>query len=381
MKTSSIATIAVVVVLSLWMLSGLLNGDDESDNERTAGKSESLMKVEVMPVELSPTDREVVLQGQLDPWRQVDVRAEVGGTVARIAVQKGDRVDKGALLVELDPGSLDTDLLEAQARVKSAASEEEAASSLQSQGLQSRVQLEQLKAQLETARAQLARAKRARRDTRILAPFAAAINDLPVEVGELVQIGDVVAELVDDSRLKASAQAAQQSVSELAIGQSVKVELIDGERLDGTLTFISPLANSRSRSFRIEARVDNPNGKLAAGVSATLRVPVERVRAAFISPSVFSLDDQGVLGVKLVDADNEVVFQRVRLLRSDLDGAWVADIPEGARLITLGQGFVSAGERVTPGEAAAGDTEATDRAAPATAAADPGADANGAAMQ
>ncbi len=353
MKTSSIATIAVAAVLLLWMLSGLVGGEEDGQTPQATDKPDALMKVEVKPITLSPTDREVVLQGQLDPWRQVDVRSKVSGTVVRIAVEKGDRVEEGSLLVELDPGSLETDLLEARARLKSAASEEQAAASLQSQGLQGQVQLEQLRAQLETARAQLARARRAKRDTRIVAPFAAAINELPIEIGQLIQIGDVVAALVDDSRLKASAQAAQQNVAELDKGQPMTVELINGNQLDGTVTFISPLADSRSRSFRIEARVSNPDGKLAAGVSATLRVPVEKLRAAFISPSAFSLDDAGTLGVKLVNADDKVVFQPVRLLRSDLDGAWVADIPAGARLITLGQGFVSVGEQVEPSEAQA----------------------------
>ena len=38
------------------------------------------------------------------------------------------------------------------------------------------------------------------------------------------------------------------------------------------------------------------------------------------------------------------------MLRTSLEGAWVTGVPAGARVVTLGQGFVGEGERVTPTE-------------------------------
>lgn len=306
------------------------------------------MTVEVKTVNAESMDREVSLQGQLEPVQHLFLRAQTSGTVTQILVNKGSRVDQGTALVQLDQGGRKNALAEAQARVKTARSEQKAARSLRKQRLQSQLQLEQAEASLEAALAQLANVELDLDYTTLLAPFNSIVNDLPIDHGALIERGDVVAELLDDSAFDVSAQASQQVLSSLRIGQTVSVELITGEVLAGTLTYISSIADAQTRSFRIEARVNNQQGSTAAGVSATLNIPVEKIEAVFITPSAISLGDDGELGVKAIDENNTVIFLPISLVSTSLDGAWVSGIPDGSRLITLGQGFVSTGETVTP---------------------------------
>jgi multidrug efflux system membrane fusion protein len=101
------------------------------------------------------------------------------------------------------------------------------------------------------------------------------------------------------------------------------------------------------------------------------------VQAQFVSPAIFSLDTEGRLGVKTVSAENMVVFHTVDTIQATTEGVWVAGLPETARVITVGQGFVQAGETVKPvaegtrdsdlpatreGAPAAGDVASTGRA-------------------
>lgn len=344
MRTSGLAAAAVVIVLCLWMLSGLLKPD--ANSEPTSEPDTTAMVVEVQVLDIEPMDREISLQGHLEPVRHLFLRAETSGTVEKLHISKGATVRSGDALVTLDLGGRNNTRAEAQARVKTARSEQAAAQSLRQRGLQSQLQLEQADASLEAALAQLAAIELDISNTTISAPFDAIVNDLPVDIGELVERGDRVAELVDDSHFNVSAQASQQLLSSLEPGQSVTVDLRTGQQLPGRITFVSSIADPQTRSFTVEARVDNTNNAIAAGVSASLHIPVEKVEATFISPSALSLGDAGELGVKAVDTDDRVIFLPIEMVSTSIDGAWVTGIPAGTRVITLGQGFVNTGERV-----------------------------------
>lgn len=346
MKTSWLAAGAVIIALSLWMASGLFV--DESSEESTEDASNSLMRVEVTALGVETMDREISLQGQLEPAQHLFLKAQTSGSLERFLVGKGERVSVDQPILTLDLGGRQNILTEAEAQVKTARSEQEAAKTLRKQRLQSQLQLEQSEASLETALSRLSAIALDISNTTIKAPFSGVVNDLPIDIGSLVERGDVVAELIDDSSFHVSAYASQQSLSNLKVGQAVTVELITGENLDGKLTYISSIADSQTRSFKVEAQVRNTSGAIAAGVSASMYIPVEQVDATFISPSALSLGENGELGIKAVDAEDMVEFLPIKLVSTSLDGAWVSGIPGNTRVITMGQGFVNVGEVVDP---------------------------------
>lgn len=354
MKTSWLAAGAFVIALSIWMATGLLNQEPATDS--ASESSEQPMAVQVQVLDLESIEREIALQGQLEPIRHLFLKAETSGTIQSINHEKGARVKQGEPILILDIGGRENSLAEAQARVKTARSEQEAAKSLRQQRLQSQLQLEQAEAALETALAQLAAVELDISKTTITAPFSGVINELPMDIGALVERGDVVAELLDDSEFNVSAQASQQSVSRLTIGQALTVKLITGQSLAGRLMYISALADSQTRSFKIEARIENIAGITAAGISASLIIPVEKIDATFVSPSAMSLGSDGELGVKAVDENDQVRFLPIQMVSTTLDGAWVTGIPADTRVITLGQGFVNVGETVTPNLANQGNS-------------------------
>jgi multidrug efflux system membrane fusion protein len=70
------------------------------------------------------------------------------------------------------------------------------------------------------------------------------------------------------------------------------------------------------------------------------------VLAHRLSPARLTLDDEGTVGVKIVDEAGAVEFVPADIALSSSDGIWVAGLPATATIITVGQGFVSAGTRV-----------------------------------
>ena len=66
-----------------------------------------------------------------------------------------------------------------------------------------------------------------------------------------------------------------------------------------------------------------------------------------IPASVMAMNEQGRLGIKTVDSDDMVAFHEIDIVREDSDGVWVSGLPSVTTIITVGQGLVVAGERVS----------------------------------
>jgi len=210
-------------------------------------------------------------------------------------------------------------------------------------------------AQLQSARAALARIRVRIDEATIEAPFAGVVNEVRVEVGEAVPASREVAVLVDNDPLVVAVPVPQQSVEDVRPGGPAAVVFATGREAAGTVSFVSATAEARTRTFRVEVRVPNDEARTPSGISAEVRIPVETVDAHFLSPALLSLGPRGELGVKTVDADDVVRFHPIRLVRTGDGGIWVAGRPDDVRLITVGQGFVRAGERVRVVEADVGD--------------------------
>jgi multidrug efflux system membrane fusion protein len=171
---------------------------------------------------------------------------------------------------------------------------------------------------------------------------------LTLDEGEFVDAGDVVAEVLDNDPLTVVIQVPQQALSRIKPGQMADVQFITGEQRTGTVGFIGSNADQQTRTFRVEVTVDNPESTMPAGLSARIAIPTGQARGHFISPAILSLGTNGDLGIKTVESDNSVGFVPVSIVRAQTDGIWVTGLPESASIITVGQGFVNAGDVVDP---------------------------------
>lgn len=349
MKRSAYLSIGLLCAVAAWMLSGSLVGASRTDSASAvtaAAVEPEPMRVRVADLRAERVVREVPLQGHLEPYRRVELRAQTGGLVTALPVEKGARVSAGDVLVELAVEDREAQIARAEAEVASRRLDLSASEKLGSKGMQARTQIKAAAAALAAAEAELERLRIDLAHTRIRAPFDGLIETRTVELGSLLDRGDPVLELVDASVLKAVGDVPQQSAGALALGQPVAVHLLDGRSAEGRIVYLSRVADSKTRSFRVEAEIPNPDGSLYSGVSAELRIAVGEERAHFLSPAVLTLDDSGKVGVKTVTDDDRVAFHPIALVRSEAGGVWVTGLPERARVITRGQGFVATGESV-----------------------------------
>ena len=112
--------------------------------------------------------------------------------------------------------------------------------------------------------------------------------------------------------------------------------------------FLSRSADPQTRTFRVEIEVANDDLSIRDGQTAEIAIASAGVKAHLIPQSAMTLNDDGALGVRLVDAQDTVSFAPIGVMRDTSAGVWVTGLPETANVIVVGQEYVIAGVKVNP---------------------------------
>lgn len=336
----------------VWLLSGLLVEEDkQAPADRKAAESASMasaerVKIRGRVIEAQPYITRVVVNSRTEANRSVQLRAELDGVVNALPVDEGQRVAKGDVICEVAAEDRPEKLARARAALQKAELDYAGAQKLQGRGLQSGSAMAQQEVALSSARADLKRAQLDVQSLKIRAPFDGVVNSRAVELGDFIRRGEECATILDLDPMLIVGEVSEAQVGNLLPGIPASAQLQQGQLIEGQLRYISQQAHPVTRAYRVEVAVPNRNGKLRSGVSARMALPTGEVLAHRINSSLLTLDDAGLLGVKVLDEDQRVQFRNVQLVSDEQDGVWVAGLPPRALLITVGQEYVSVGDTV-----------------------------------
>lgn len=340
-------SIIIALLLVIWLATGLFTGNSNVDDEpRAEEEAAPLTEVRVRQIAARNYPLRVMVKGRTEADRTVDVKAEITGQVEEILVERGELVKAGDAICRLALEDRDLLLKEAEAAVAEAKLEYDGALRLKTDGFQSETEIAEARARLETTQAMLLRRKINREKTAIRAPFDGLVDERPVEVGTLMRPGDTCATILDMDPLVITGQVSEADVANIQPQTPVVARLSTGEKLHGQIRYVSRRANDVTRTFRVEAAVNNPGMRMFSHVTTELTIDTHEVPAHLISSSLLMLDDEGKLGLRLVDRDNQVRFYNVDIVGDADEGVWVTGLPETATLITVGQEYVGNGEQV-----------------------------------
>jgi len=182
-------------------------------------------------------------------------------------------------------------------------------------------------------------------NTRIRAPFDGFVDDRYVNAGDYMRPGDKCELVIAPEPFLAVGTVSEHEVGEIRVGDTASATLVTGETVPAKVTFVADRADPTTRTFRVEVQLPNPDAKLRDGVSADIHIPVRQLKAQHISPGILVLDDSGAVGVRAV-IGGMVRFIPIQILSDGPDGMWVSGLPDRVSVITVGQEFVTNGERV-----------------------------------
>ena len=352
---SWLISLGLVIVVTLWVLSGQIGADE--DREQPAQQSSAVSNKSAVRVRTQSAEeisRTITVNGKTAPARVAQLAAETDGRVESIGAERGANLEPGDIIVRLDQRDRLARLAQAEATVKQRELEYAGRLRLQSESYVSEAQLQEAVAMLEAAKAELKRAELDLDYMIVRAPFAGALQSRGVELGDFVSRGDPVATFVDNRRIIVSANLSEFDAGYVNVGDESEATLATGETVRGRIRYVAPVADEFTRTFVVELEIDNADGALRAGGTAELRIPAEQVFAHRVSPSLLTLDDAGNVGIKIIDDDGLVEFVVADIALSTSDGIWLTGLPETATIITVGQGYVANGSTVD----AVPDTEA-----------------------
>ena len=346
MKPSYRAAAAITVLVALWLGSGVLSGGAKrADDSQT--KANDVPIVQVQRLAALHRDASITVRGRTQALHSVDVKAEVDGVVQALHFEKGDFVKAGQVLCELRTNDRAAKLDQSRAQVAETEQKYNANVTLAKQGYLAKTLLAESATALEAARASERTNEIDLSRTQIRAPFDGLVDDRYVNVGDLMHDGDKCALLIAPEPFLAVGMVSEHDVSGIKPGDSASATLVTGEIVQGRVRFIGHRADTGTRTFRLEIELPNPNARLRDGVSADIHLPVKNLQATKISPGILVLNDNGVVGVRVVES-GIVRFRPVQIVSDGPDGMWVTGVPDGATVITVGQEFVSEGSRVKP---------------------------------
>ena len=260
-------------------------------------------------------DDRIEATGELVSPNHAMIAAEVGGRVTALFLDEGKPASAGERVLEVDPERRELELrgarasnAEAQAALADQKRAAERAGMLFKSNVASKAQLDTADTQLQLARsradgsaARLGEAERARRDAEVKAPFAGLIAQRFVSVGEFVQPGTRLFELVALDPIEVEFRVAEVDSSRVHAGQVVDVRVapFPDEVFQATVTLVSPMIDPASRTLRVKAALANREGKLRPGLFARADLGVSHREAVLMIP------EESVLQ----RSDGQVVFR------------------------------------------------------------------------
>jgi multidrug efflux pump subunit AcrA (membrane-fusion protein) len=317
---------------------------------QAAGKQGAGAMPQGIPVKLGTTQTATVQEsseyvGSLESLQSVMIKPEITGRVSGILVKPGDRVQAGTPLIQLKPDKREAQVAGGLAAVNSArAIRSSAVSQLQAtqadriakqaevdlqnqnyrriaalvnEGALAKQQLDivgrdraraisELRAidqRIQSAKASIAESESGLQqaqanatlntaqlqDTTIAAPFSGVVGNIPVRLGQIVELKDTLTTVTQNESLDLNLSIPLEKSYDLRTG--LPVELTDGKGKmlsRGKISFVSPQSDSRSQSVLVKATFDNSAGKLRDGQFARARVVWRSLPGILVPASAIS---------------------------------------------------------------------------------------------
>jgi len=290
----------------------------------------------------------IELPAQVEPYEDLRVKAEVSGQVVRVRVEEGQIVNKGEILVQLDERDYRTRLSRIQANYKLAKVDYERIATLVQKKVTPVSELDRIEAQLKDLSSQLNEAELALSRTKIAAPIAGRVNEVTAKKGELLAVGQPVAQILQFDKVKVTVGVPESDVAAVfdLSRADVVIDALDRLRVKGRKIFLSRQPRSLARLYDLELEVPNPDGRILPGMFARVELVKQTFENSLAVP-LYAIVSQSEDHVVFLEKDGRAERRKVEL--GVLDG-WEVQITSGLkpgdRVIVVGHRFLDDGQPI-----------------------------------
>lgn len=265
-----------------------------------AGNGPPPASVLVEPAKRMDLQQRFEVTGRLRAVKRATIAAEVEGMLLDLPVTEGTRLvaDQTVLarvedvFVKLELQAAEAQVAEARADLDQLESDLRYLESLAASNAARPKEVDDARAAAASARARLdaaiARRDRAQEDLQrviVTAPFDGTVTAKRAEVGQRVEVGEALVEIISRGQIDAVLDVPERIVNQITVGDEVEVhiEAID-QRMSGQVIAINPDGTGAARTYPVKVRLDDQNATLKPGMSVVAYVPLERVTPRMTVP-------------------------------------------------------------------------------------------------
>jgi membrane fusion protein (multidrug efflux system) len=306
------------------------------------------VNVSVQTIEPSTLRDELQLAGRLEPWVEVKVSTELGGTVQEVGFEKGRQIRKGQVLARIGTDLLEASLAETEAALVAADANFSKTRELFDRQAVPRQELVAATSTFKQAEARVAQARLRVERSVIESPVSGVAISREIELGEVVPPGSLITVIHDVSRLKAATGLPEDDISYFRVGgeASLEVDAYPGREFKGKIHFLSPAATGQNRTFPAEIEIDNRQGDLRPGMIVRVSLTRRVFESAVVVPRDAVLErDTG--NVVFVMKDDRAELRKVETGPSERGRILLLEgVSPGEELIVSGHRNLVDGQKV-----------------------------------
>ena len=270
------------------------------------------------------------------------------GQVIELHVEEGQYVKKGQILVRLDDRDYRSRLARIEASYELARLDRDRVATLAKKNYTAKSKLDEASARFKEFGAQLKEAKLALSRTKIVAPISGMLNELMAKQGELLDVNQEVAQILQIEKVKVAVGVPESDVAAVFnLKQAdVVIEALENRRVVGKKMFLARQPRTLARLYDLELMVPNPDGKILPGMFAQVGL-VKKVHRQALSVPLYAVIIKG--DDRFVYIEKEGKAQK-KLVDLGVLANWQVHVKTGLkpedRVIVVGHRFLDNGQPV-----------------------------------
>lgn len=262
------------------------NKSEKEKNENSGGGKKQPIIVSGKVLKPQEFADNLSLSGSIEANEQIDIRSEVSGIVESINFKEGSSVTKGQILFKVNDLELRAQLAQVKtAQNLSSENERRAKLLLQKEAISQEeydiasADFLSAKAQAQLIQAQLAKAT-------VRAPFSGKIGLRYISQGTYVTPTTLIAKLVNTTQLKITFSIPEKYASQMKVNNTLSFTVAGSKEIfTAKIYAIEPEIEIATRTLKLRAIAQNPEGKLFPGTFANVTLPLEKLTDALLVPT------------------------------------------------------------------------------------------------
>lgn len=336
--------LAIFAMSQIQCGSSQANSEEVKDKDNAEQKKEKAEEKELVPVETTDVTRgtitsSLLFSSNLETEKMVDVYSRIQGLISKIHVEEGDYVQKGQVLLELEPETYEM----SEAKAKLGFQQQEAnyrrLQAMYEKDLISKEEFEQAEYEMEIAKLSWEEAQLNLEYTRVTAPISGVIGVRMCRLGDRIQPNDQLFQISNTDEIIAVVHVPEKEVGNVEKGQSAYLtsdNLMD-QHFDAWVKRVSPIIDAQTGTFKVTVGVRNDDGVLKPGMFTNVHIITDQHKDTVLVPKTAIVYENELMNVFVV---RDSIAHKVTLNAGFQDHERVevlSELEENDKIIVVGQ--------------------------------------------